>query len=79
MAFSSEVRVACVVIPGMAHHITPPSNRRERVFFEDADYRAYLALISEASKAAGTQVMSYCLMPNHVHFSWSPLTKTAFE
>ena len=37
-------RLARVVIPGLPHHIAQRGNRRERVFFEDADYAAYLDL-----------------------------------
>ena len=65
-------RLARVVIPGLPHHITQRGNRRERVFFEDADYAAYLDLISGAAKRAGTSIWAYCLMPNHVHFIMAP-------
>ena len=65
-------RLARVVIPDLPHHVTQRGNRRERVFFEDADYRAYLALISAAAKRAGTSIWGYCLMPNHVHFIMAP-------
>ncbi|MGH7022139.1 MAG: transposase [Caulobacteraceae bacterium] len=65
-------RLARVVIPGVAHHVTQRGNRRERVFFGDDDYRFYLRLISRAAKASGTAVWAYCLMPNHVHFIMVP-------
>ncbi len=61
-------RLARVVVPGEAHHVTQRGNRRETVFFGDDDYRAYLGLIAAAAKRAGAAVWSYCLMPNHVHF-----------
>jgi putative transposase len=54
--------------------VTQRGNRRERVFFKDADYRFYLQLISEAAKASGTGIWAYCLMPNHVHFIMTPTT-----
>ncbi|HEY2482162.1 MAG TPA: transposase, partial [Caulobacteraceae bacterium] len=65
-------RLARVVIPGLAHHVTQRGNRRERVFFGDDDYRLYLRLVSAAAKASGTAVWAYCLMPNHVHFILVP-------
>ncbi len=65
-------RLARVVVPGVAHHVTQRGNRRERVFFEADDYVAYLALISGAAKASGTEIWGYCLMPNHVHFLMVP-------
>jgi putative transposase len=42
-------------------------NRRERTFFEDDDYELYLDLLADASRHAGVEIWSYCLMPNHVH------------
>ncbi len=67
-------RLARLVVPGLPHHITQRGNLRERVFFEDDDYRAYLALIAAAAVRAKTEIWSYCLMPNHVHFVMAPAT-----
>jgi putative transposase len=61
-------RLARVVVPGEAHHVTQRGNRRETVFFGEDDYRAYLGLIAGAAQSAGAAIWSYCLMPNHVHF-----------
>ncbi len=44
------------------------------MFFEDADYAAYLGLIGAAASRAGTSIWSYCLMPNHMHFIMAPST-----
>jgi putative transposase len=60
-------RHARVVIPGTPHHVTQRGNRRQRTFFSDADYLAYLRLAAEAFGEAGVEVWAYCLMPNHVH------------
>ena len=65
-------RLSRVVIPGVPHHVTQRGNRRERTFFEDGDYQLYLDLLAEAAKAAGVEVWSYCLMPNHVHLIVTP-------
>jgi putative transposase len=65
-------RLARVVVPDVPHHITQRGNRRERVFFEEGDYRHYLDLIGEGAKRSGTAIVSYCLMPNHVHFLMIP-------
>ena len=37
-------RLARVVIPEVAHHVTQRGNRRQPVFFSDDDRRAYLAI-----------------------------------
>jgi putative transposase len=60
-------RIARVVVPGYPHHVTQRGNRRQRTFFRDADYRAYMLLTSKAKSAAGAAIWAYCLMPNHVH------------
>ena len=65
-------RLARIVIPGIPHHVTQRGNRRETIFFEESDYRAYLALLGAAAKKTRTQIAAYCLMPNHVHLILFP-------
>lgn len=65
-------RIARVVVPGMAHHITQRGNRREQTFFRAADYEAYIELMSEWCGRHGVEVWAYCLMPNHVHLICVP-------
>ena len=60
-------RLARVVVPHVPHHVTQRGNRRERTFFEDADYKRYRTMLGDAVRRAGAQVWAYCLMPNHVH------------
>ena len=69
-------RLAPLVVPGLPHHVTQRGSRRERVFFEDDDHKAYLALIA-AARRSSTAGWSYCLMPNHVHFIMAPSQETA--
>ncbi len=59
--------MARIVVPGLPHHVTQRGNRRERVFFGDADYRAYLDMLATAIKKSESEVWAWCLMPNHVH------------
>lgn len=65
-------RIARLVVPDLPHHVTQRGNRRERVFFDDGDYRAYLKLVAAAAREARTAIWAYCLMPNHVHFVMVP-------
>jgi putative transposase len=60
-------RLARVVVPGVAHHVTQRGNRRQPTFFQEDDYRAYLELLGEWCGRGGVEVWAYCLMPNHVH------------
>jgi putative transposase len=65
-------RLARVVIPGLAHHITQRGNGRQRVFFSDADCALYLRLLRDASALARVTCLAFCLMPNHVHLILVP-------
>ena len=65
-------RIACVVVPGLPHHVTQRGNRREPVFFGAEDYRFYCRLIANAARRAGAEIWAYCLMPNHVHLIVTP-------
>src|SRR5208337_2974495 len=60
-------QLARVVIPGVPHHLTQRGNRRQKVFFGQDDYEAYLELLREWCAERGVEVWAYCLMPNHVH------------
>ncbi|HDZ43994.1 MAG TPA: transposase [Phycisphaerae bacterium] len=67
-------RLARAVVPGFPHHITQRGNRRQRTFFNDDDYRAYLELMREWCDACGVAIWAYCLMPDHVHLVAVPET-----
>ena len=41
-------RMARAVAPGVALHVTLKGNRRQKVFFEDADYARYSELLTES-------------------------------
>lgn len=72
---AAMARMARVVVPGWAHHVTQRGNRRQQTFFCDADYVLYLKLMAEFFAKAETEVWGYCLMPNHVHIIAAPKTK----
>jgi len=65
-------RMARVVAAGVPHHVTQRGNRRQQVFFSDADYQTYIALLAASCRQAGVAVWAYCLMPNHVHLILVP-------
>jgi putative transposase len=72
-------RIARPVFAGIPHHITQRGNRREDVFFSDADRTAYLAWLRDYSAKYGVQVLAYCLMTNHVHIVATPKKADALE
>jgi putative transposase len=47
-------------------------NNRQPIFFDDGDYRAYLAWLLEAATRFGCDVHAYVLMTNHVHLLLTP-------
>ena len=65
-------RLARIVVPGVPHHVTQRGNRRLDVFFGDADYAAYIDMVSQSCKAADVTCLAWCLMPNHVHLILVP-------
>jgi putative transposase len=65
-------RLARVVIPGIAHHVTQRGNGRARTFFSNADYALYRDLLAEQCRRADVEVWAWCLMPNHVHLVLVP-------
>ena len=65
-------RIARVVAPGVPHHITQRGNRRQRTFFSEGDYRAYISLMAKYCSHYGVDIWAYCLMPNHVHMIMVP-------
>ena len=72
-------RIARIVVSALPHHVTQRGNRRQTVFFGDDDYRAYLALLIEHTRAAGVATWAWCLMPNHVHLMLVPATSGALR
>ena len=68
-------RIARTVIAGLPHHVTQRGNRREPVFFTDADRQAYLDWFGEYARKEGVSVLAYCLMTNHVHLVAVPETE----
>lgn len=43
-------------------------------FLSGQDYQTYIRLVAEGCREADTQVLAWCLMPNHVHLILVPST-----
>jgi len=67
-------RLARIVAPGRAHHVTQRGNRRMETFFCDEDYQEYLSLLAHWCGEFDVRIWAYCLMPNHVHLILIPST-----
>jgi len=67
-------RLARVIAERIPHHVTQRGNRRMPTFFQDADYQAYIDLMSEWCGKCNVEIWAYCLMPNHIHLIAVPET-----
>jgi len=72
-------RIRRFVLAGVPHHVTQRGNRREPVFFGDADRTSYLRWLRDYAARHGLDVLAYCLMPNHVHLVVVPATRDALQ
>jgi len=64
-------------IPGLATHLVQRGNNRQAIFFEEADYKAYLSLMNEARDRFSCAIHAYVLMTYHVHLLGTPAEKTS--
>ncbi len=68
-------RIARIVGAGYPHHIVQRGNNRESVFLDLKDYQKYLSFLAKYSEEKDAAILSYCLMPNHVHLLVIPSTE----
>jgi putative transposase len=64
---SAMARIARFVVPGLPHHVNQRGDRRETVFFSDADYELYRDLLAAQCRKHEVAVWSYCLRTNAPH------------
>ena len=50
---------------GVLYHVIVRGNQRQKTFFNDSDYQAYLERIGRYGKKTSVTVHAYWLMPNH--------------
>jgi putative transposase len=48
-------------------HIVNRGNQRARIFRSSADYRGFLAALTDAGERTRVRLVAFCLMPNHWH------------
>ncbi|MDZ4164095.1 MAG: hypothetical protein U1C55_03115 [Smithellaceae bacterium] len=48
------------------------------IFQSDADRRCYLQYVKEETERFGAEILTWCLMTNHVHFIAVPPELTSF-
>ena len=72
-------RLARSVFAHVPHHITQRGNRRENVFFTDADRRTYLTWLKLYCDEHRVGILAYCLMTNHIHLVAVPTSEEGLE
>jgi len=72
-------RIARTVAVDFPHHITHRGNYRQKVFTEKEDFVNYLKLVNKYASQNALSVLSYCLMPNHVHFIAIPANRESLS
>ena len=53
--------------PHARYHVTSRGDRREDIFQNDNDRRAWLTVLAQVCKRFNWTVHAYCLMDNHYH------------
>ena len=57
---------------GLIYHVLNRGNARMTIFEKDGDYEAFERILEEAIERYGTDVLAWCLMPNHWHMVVKP-------
>ncbi len=57
-----------IEFPGAIYHVTSRGDRREAIFEDDVDRRAFLEVVSQALERFDAAALAYCLMDDHYHF-----------
>lgn len=72
-------RIKRIVIPNTPHHITQRGVRSMNIFFKHEDYEYYKELLFIQCKLHNLEIVSYCLMTNHVHLIAIPQDKDSLS
>ncbi|NQT29699.1 MAG: transposase [Candidatus Saganbacteria bacterium] len=68
-------RLPRIVAVGYPHHLTQRGNNKQEIFLDDDDCNKYLSFLSEYCRKYKLVILSYCLMPNHIHLLAVPEEK----
>lgn len=60
------------IADGLVYHALNRGNNRAAVFFDDEDYRAFLAALAKTRERYPFRLYGYCLMTNHFHLLLQP-------
>ncbi|MFC2105558.1 transposase [Candidatus Bipolaricaulota bacterium] len=66
-------RAARGLVDDAVYHVLNRGNAKQTMFFNSADYDAFLRLLRSAKGRYPIRLLAYCLMPNHFHFVVQPV------
>src|SRR3954451_7836901 len=64
---------------GMIYHVLNRGNGRRMLFTKEADFRAFIKIISQALERFPVDLLAWCLMGNHWHLVLRPRTDQALS
>ena len=70
-------RISRIIAAGYPHHVTQRGVRSMAIFQNDEDRRCYLQYVKEETERFGVEILSWCLMTNHVNFIAVPREETS--
>ena len=71
-------RLSRIIAVGYPHHLTQRGVHSMAIFQSDEDRRCYLQYVKEETGRFGVEILSWCLMTNHVHFIAVPKEEISF-
>lgn len=72
-------RVARQAPAGWPLHVMQRGNNKQRCFYDEQDYRTYLAILKKALEESAVELHAYVLMSNHIHLLLTPLSDDAMS
>ena len=72
-------RLRRVIAPGLPHHVTQRGNQKANVYRDEQDRKVYSRLLQERSNHYSIDILSYCLMTNHIHLVVVPHRKDSLS
>lgn len=58
-----------MMFAGAVYHVFTRGNHQESIFADDTDRTKWITLMREAKERFGLDILSYCLMTNHIHLA----------
>jgi REP element-mobilizing transposase RayT len=53
--------------PGAKYHIICRGNKKKNIFLDKIDHKIYLDILKEVKSRYNFNILSYCMMSNHIH------------